>query len=215
MLHRKRKEDDTLTKIKICGLSRPEDIMIVNEALPDYIGFVFARSRRQITDETARQLKDKLHASIPAAGVFVNEKPERIIRLCREGIIDIIQLHGDEEEGYLQILRDRLEHPIIKAVRVKDSRDIERAASFPCDYLLLDAYRENCYGGCGEAFDWNMIGKVNKPYFLAGGIDAGNVGDAISRAQPYAIDVSSGVETNGFKDADKVIDIIQKVRSFK
>jgi phosphoribosylanthranilate isomerase len=204
-----------MTKIKICGLSRSVDITEVNEVLPDYIGFVFAKSRRQVCEVTAKELKAKLNSGIQAVGVFVNEDPELIIRLCSLGIIDIIQLHGDEEYDYIGKLKARVSNPIIKAVRVRRSEDIRRANEYDCDYLLLDAYNAAQYGGSGEAFDWSLITKVNKPFFLAGGIDKNNVLQAITQTFPYAIDVSSGVETSGFKDKDKINDIVTIVRSVR
>jgi phosphoribosylanthranilate isomerase len=202
-----------MTKIKICGLFRIEDIDVVNEVLPDYIGFVFAKSKRQVNETVARELKAKLNPVIKAAGVFVNEDMDRIIHLCNAGTIDLIQLHGDENEDYIRKLRSSVINPIIKAVRVRAAEDITKASVIPYDYLLLDTYREEQYGGSGEAFDWSMITEVRKPFFLAGGIDIGNVIQAITIAQPYCIDVSSGVETDGRKDRTKIHDIVTKVRS--
>jgi phosphoribosylanthranilate isomerase len=204
-----------MTKIKICGLTRSVDITVVNEVLPDYIGFVFAKSRRQVSETNAKELKAKLHSGIQAVGVFVNEDPEQIIRLCSLGIIDIIQLHGDENYEYIRKLKARVSNPIMKAVRVRSSEDIRKANEYDCDYLLLDAYSADQYGGSGEAFDWSLITKVNKPFFLAGGIEKDNVLSAITQTFPYAIDVSSGVETGGFKDRDKMNDIIAIVRSVR
>lgn len=202
-----------MTRIKICGLSRPIDIDMVNSVLPDYIGFVFAKSRRQVTEETAKELKKMLNPTIQVVGVFVNEEKDKILRLCKDHIIDIIQLHGDEDENYIQELRNLIKNPIIKAVRVRSNQDIVEAEQLNCDYLLLDAYKENEYGGCGETFDWTMITKISKPFFLAGGIHSENVTNAIDLATPYCIDVSSGVETEGFKDRDKIIEIVTKVQN--
>jgi phosphoribosylanthranilate isomerase len=204
-----------MAKIKICGLSRPADITMVNEALPDYIGFVFAASRRQVSETTAKNLKEGLDPSIKAVGVFVNEDMELILRMCRLGIIDIIQLHGDEDEEYIRKIKTIIPNPVIKAVRVKSTWDIHEADHLDCDYLLLDAYKEDQYGGNGEAFDWSVITRIEKPFFLAGGIHGENVLKALSQVNPYCIDVSSGVETDGYKDKNKVFDIIKKVRSVK
>jgi phosphoribosylanthranilate isomerase len=204
-----------MAKIKICGLSRPVDIETVNQALPDYIGFVFAESRRQIGEHTAKSLKELLDPRIKAVGVFVNEDMDKIIRLCRLGIIDIIQLHGDESEDYLADLRKEISNPVISAVRVRSVWDIIEAENRACDYLLLDAYKDNRYGGGGETFDWSVITRLEKPFFLAGGIHAENVIAAIQSSNPYCIDVSSGVETDGFKDRNKIIDIVTKVRSVR
>lgn len=211
-----------MTKIKICGLSRPADITIVNEVLPDYIGFVFAKSRRQVSEVTAMELRANLNPKIKVVGVFVNEEIEKVIRLCNSNVIDIVQLHGDEGEVYLQKLKTSINNPIIKAVRVRSTEDIRQANKLTCDYLLLDAYKEDQYGGSGEIFDWSILGKPSnmgatsyrdKPYFLAGGINSGNVIQAMTQGHPYCIDVSSGVETDGYKDADKIVEIIKKIRS--
>ena len=202
-----------MTKVKICGLTRPLDIEIVNEVLPDYIGFVFAKSRRQISDAVAKELKRKLDPRITTVGVFVNEDPERILWLCNNKVIDIPQLHGDEDEEYITNLKAKLSNPIIKAVRVRNHEDIANAQQLPVDYLLLDAYKEGLYGGSGDTFDWTMISKVQKPYFLAGGLNCDNIMHATNQVKPYAIDISSGVETDGYKDKNKIIDIITKVRS--
>jgi phosphoribosylanthranilate isomerase len=204
-----------MTKIKICGLSRPMDIEFVNLAMPDYIGFVFAKSKRQVSEEKAWELKSALDPAIKAVGVFVNEEIDKIARLCRENIIDLVQLHGDEDMEYMKELKKQIHLPVIKAARVRSVEDIVQADRLNSDYLLLDAYREGQYGGCGEAFDWKMIEKVGKPYFLAGGIHTDNVVSALTQVRPYAVDVSSGVETDGVKDKKKIIDIITKVRSVK
>lgn len=202
-----------MTKIKICGLSRPEDIIAVNQARPDYIGFVFAKSRRQVTQEKAEQLKKLLHPSIKVVGVFVNEEIDGIIKICMNNTIDIIQLHGDENDNYIKELRKSCSLPVIKAVRVRNPEDIKRAESFTCDDLLLDAYTEHEYGGSGISFDWSMVKKISKPYLLAGGIHSGNILDAIRICNPYGLDVSSGVETDGLKDINKIIEIVTKIRS--
>jgi len=201
-----------MTRIKICGLMRMQDIQAVNEALPDYIGFVFAASRRRITHEKAGEMKACLDPGIKTVGVFVNEDIENIVKLCNSHVIDMVQLHGDEDEGYIRKLKDRIPNKIIKAVRVRNAGDIERATELSCDYLLLDAYNERMYGGSGETFDWAVIPKIEKPFFLAGGINAGNVLQAIERYRPYCIDVSSGVETGGYKDACKIMDIVSRIR---
>lgn len=204
-----------MAKIKICGLSRPEDIRMVNEALPDFIGFVFAPSRRQVSEATAKSLKELLDPRIQAVGVFVNEDMDTIIRLCRLSIIDVIQLHGDEDEDYVNHLRKEITNPIIRAVRVRSAWDINEAEKLNGDYLLLDAYKDNQYGGSGETFEWSVIKRMEKPFFLAGGIKPENVITAIKTSRPYCIDVSSGVEAEGLKDRNKIIDIVTKVRSVR
>jgi len=146
-----------MAKIKICGLTRRQDIDAVNKALPDYIGFVFAKSRRQLDEKQAKGLKAYLNPAIKAVGVFVNEEIGTIARLCREGVIDLIQLHGDEDEDYIKKLRGLVPNKIIKAVRVKNQDDIKMAMDFSCDYLLFDAYQEGFYGGLGRTFDWSLV----------------------------------------------------------
>jgi len=204
-----------MTRIKICGLMREQDIDAVNIALPDFIGFVFARSRRQIDEKKARTLKSLLNPSIKAVGVFVNEEIENVIKFCMAQVIDVIQLHGDENEDYIKRLKNSVSNKIIKAVRVKDRDDIKRASEFSCDYLLLDSYHGKEYGGTGRPFDWSMIPDMNKPFFLAGGINVDNAVQAIKLYNPYCIDVSSGVETDGYKDPKKIMDIVAKVRGLK
>ncbi|WP_040196663.1 phosphoribosylanthranilate isomerase [Candidatus Soleaferrea massiliensis] len=202
-----------MTKIKICGLTRPEDIQYVNEARPDYIGFVFAESRRRVTIDQAAGLREMLHASIRPVGVFVNEPAEQIAEICRRGIIDIVQLHGDEDEGYIRRLRTLTGHPVLKAVRVRCREDILKAEQLPCERLLLDTYSKRQYGGCGEVFSWELIPASAKPYFLAGGLTAENIETAVRTLRPYAVDVSSGVETGGYKDPQKIFELIERVRS--
>ncbi len=202
-------------KIKICGLTRPQDIQYVNEALPDYIGFVFAKSKRQVTSEIAEQLRNRLDSSITPVGVFVNEDMDKITTLCKKGIIDIIQLHGDERADYIEALRQKINNPIIKAVRVRDSESVKAACSLPCDYLLLDTYSGNDYGGTGKAFDWRLISDTARPFFLAGGISAENAETAIKNIRPYCLDVSSGVEIDCLKDRNKILNIVNLVRSVK
>lgn len=199
-----------MTKIKICGLTREEDIQAVNEYLPDYIGFVFAKSKRQLTLKQAKYLKNLLNPDIKAVGVFVNEPLENLIQYGEEKIIDIIQLHGDEDEKYIKALKAQVKLPLIKAVRVKDENDL--AQSFDTDFLLLDKYLEGVYGGGGERFNWQSISKMSQPYFLAGGVNLDNIHEALQKV-PYAIDVSSGVETDGIKDKEKIQKIIQIVRN--
>lgn len=200
------------TKIKICGLTREEDITMVNELKPDYIGFVFAASRRRVSDEQAKQLKAKLSKEIPAVGVFVNDTVEHIAALCREGIIDMIQLHGDEEEALITRLREVTDCPIIRAIRVKNAEDVQKGMESSGDYVLLDTFRREAYGGTGEAFDLSLIPEGYRPYFLAGGVSGENVADIIRRQHPFAVDVSSSVETDGYKDYHKVREIIRQVR---
>ncbi len=201
-----------MTKIKICGMMRCEDIEAVNEAMPDYIGFVFARNRkRTVAYETAAEMKKKLDKRINAVGVFLNNEMTEIEKLCKDGIIDIVQLHGSEDEAFIRELRKRISNPVIKAVSVRSAEDIISAETLPVDYLLLDTYKKGIIGGTGESFDWRMIPKINKPFFLAGGLNETNI-EAAMNFGAYGLDVSSGAETNGKKDKIKILSIIRKVR---
>lgn len=200
-------------KIKICGIRTRADVNAVNAVRPDYIGFVFAESVRRIGELEAEQLRDGLHSDISAVGVFVNEEPERIIRLCRRGIIDIIQLHGSEDAGYISKIRSEVPNRIIKAKRISNGQIPHLKDEPDCDYLLFDTYVKDAYGGSGKSFDWSLIPKTDKPFFLAGGINSINVMQAIAACRPYCIDVSSGVETGGVKDAEKIRELVTMVRS--
>ncbi len=202
-----------MTKVKICGLTRSEDILVANQFHPDYIGFVFAKSRRQVNAAAARKLKSALDGGIKAVGVFVDDGIDVIESLIKENVIDAVQLHGNEDEEYITNLREKISVPIIKAVSVRSSEQVLSASRLPCDYLLLDTYIPGGQGGSGKSFDWTIIPKIQKPYFLAGGLDCRNVADAIKMLHPYGADVSSGVETGGLKDNGKMAEFISKVRS--
>lgn len=198
-----------MTKIKLCGLSRTCDIEAANELKPEYIGFVFARkSRRYVAPETAAELKKLLHPDIRSVGVFVNESPENIGKLLNKGIIDIAQLHGNEDEEYIRRLRKLTDKPLIKAFRIDNEKDAVNAGNSSADYVLLDSGN----GGTGTAFDWNLIRNMNRPYFLAGGLDGNNVESAVKGLKPYAVDVSSGIETDGYKDRRKMTAFVFAVR---
>ncbi len=199
-----------MTKIKICGLSRACDIEYANALLPDFIGFVFfPRSRRFVDEQKARELKTALDRRIKAVGVFVNAPPEFICRLYTDGIIDCAQLHGAEDNTYIKNIKSLCSVPVIKAFSVRGEHDIASAEMSCADYVLLD----NGEGGSGCSFDWNLLLKMKRPYFLAGGLSPKNISEAACRFQPYAVDVSSGVETDGFKDFDKMKLIIETVRA--
>ena len=202
-----------MTKIKICGLTRYQDIEAVNECQPDYIGFLFAPERRRtVTAETAGTLKSFLDKNIKAVGVFVNNDIDFVIHLAQKGTIDLIQLHGDETEEYIHFLKQHTNLPIIRAVRVKTAEDILKADTLPVDYLLLDTYAPNAYGGTGKTFDWSMIPSIKKPFFLAGGLRIDNIAQAC-HSDAYCLDLSSGAETNGVKDKKKIEELIRIVRS--
>lgn len=198
-----------MTKIKLCGLSRPQDIQTANELKPDYIGFVFApKSRRYVTPKQAAQLRGLLDPGITAVGVFVNEAPKTVAELLDRGVIDIAQLHGTEDEEYISALRALTDRPLIKAFRIDSEQDILAAQNSTADYILLDSGN----GGTGTRFDWSLIRRLERPYFLAGGLRVDNVGDAVAALDPYAVDVSSGIETGGVKDTNKMIEFVHAVR---
>jgi len=201
-----------MTKVKICGLKRPEDILAVNEYLPDFIGFVLAKSKRSVTAKQAKGLKALLKPEIKAVGVFVDAPQETILSLVYDKTIDFIQLHGTENASYIQALKAKTTATIIKAVRVRSSEDILAASLLPVDYLLLDAYHHTDMGGSGMSFNWRFIPTAIKPYFLAGGLSVDRISAAIKNHAPYCLDVSSKVETNGYKDIEKIAAFIEAVR---
>lgn len=190
-----------MTKIKFCGLRRQEDIDFANLILPEYIGFVFAnKSKRYMSPEKAAVLKERLDGRIAAVGVFVNEEPLQVAELLNCGVIDMAQLHGGENEEYISELRKLTDKPIIKAFNVEDKSDISLALKSTADYVLLDSH----LAGSGTRFDWELLKNFGRPYFLAGGLDPDNVFGAVQRLKPFAVDVSSGIETGGVKDFDKM-----------
>lgn len=202
-----------MTKIKICGLRRNEDVGIVNAFLPDFAGFILSNGfRRTVLKDDFLRLARNVDSSIKKVGVFVNEPFESILDYALN--LDVLQLHGDESLEYAGRLRAETDKTIIKAVRAKSPDDIERFNDYPCDYMLIDAYKEGEYGGTGKVADWSIIKKaeIKKPFFLAGGISADNISDAISELSPFCVDVSSSVETNGYKDELKVKELILKLR---
>lgn len=202
-----------MAKIKICGLTRKADIESVNRWLPDYTGFVFGPSCRRVTPEQAEILKAGLDFRIKAVGVFVNEPVLSIAKLCNAGVIDLVQLHGDESEEYIRELKEQTDCPVIKAVRVQNAEQVLQAEKLSCDSLLLDTYQKGQYGGSGKSFDYSIIPSLRKRFFLAGGLKDSNIVQVIKKYNPYGVDISSGVETDGIKDDDKIRQIIQTVRS--
>lgn len=194
-------------KVKICGLYREEDIAFVNLVKPEYVGFVFAKSKRQITREQAREYRKSLSRDIQVVGVFVNAQLQEIIDICKEGSIDLVQLHGGEAEEFVCFVKAMTGKPVIKAVEIHSKTDVEKVLYSEADYLLFDQGK-----GGGKTFDWSILPKINRPYFLAGGLDCKNVKDAITVLQPYAVDVSSGVEQEGKKDFDKMKEFVKVVR---
>lgn len=197
-------------KVKICGLTRPEDIQTVNRYRPDYIGFVinFPQSRRNLSPEQAYQLKTNLSSEIPAVGVTVNQSLSDNAALLNTSTVDIIQLHGQEDDAFIRELQMRTGKPVWKAFRIRSQMDLEAARRSSADLVLLD----NGYG-TGKAFDWTLVRDIGRPFALAGGLQIENIGDAIYM-HPYLLDISSGAETNGVKDAQKIHMLIKKIRSF-
>jgi phosphoribosylanthranilate isomerase len=196
------------SKIKICGLSRQQDIEYANRVHPDYIGFVFyEKSRRRIDRAKAVELKKNLLPEILAVGVFVDAPCEEIIGLLEDGVIDIAQLHGEESEEDIRYIQAVTHKPVIKAVKVRDRYDVEAWLDSAADDLLFDSGM-----GSGVAFDWSLMDGVERDFFLAGGLHEGNLAQALERLAPYAVDLSSGVETEGTKDFEKMRAVTDLVR---
>ena len=235
-------------KIKICGISKVETIPAIVEAKPDYMGLVFAPSKRQVTVAQAKTLVDELHkqyektygeATVPmntdtaqdsqdsqdsqvsqdsqefvpgnsnfekikTVGVFVNETVENLLKIAAEVNLDVIQLHGDEDETFIQSLKERTNVEVWKAVQVRSAADAEKWIDTSADILLFDAYHKDERGGTGEVFDWSSLDEFERPFMLAGGINSTNVARAIRTVRPYGIDISSGIETEGVKDDEKI-----------
>lgn len=198
-----------MTRIKLCGLSRKCDIEWANELKPDYIGFVFAKkSRRYVDYEKAKELRAALDKDIESVGVFVNEDIENILYLLNEDIINIVQLHGSEDDEYIARLRRKTNNTIFQAFRIDTIDDIMRANSSKADMVLLDSGQ----GGTGTSFDWSLLGEMKREYILAGGLDSNNLSMLLSGYQPYGVDVSSGIESDGYKDKGKMTAFVTAVR---
>lgn len=197
-----------MTKIKLCGLSRVDDIIVANRLRPDYIGFVFfEKSKRNVTPEQAAALKTKLEDGIKAVGVFVSSPIDFVASLLEQDIIDAAQLHGKEDEAYIAELRKRTDKPIFQAFVVKSEEDVQRANASTADMVLLDSGI-----GSGNCFDWQLLSAVKRPFFLAGGLNPENIEEALTVVDPYGVDVSSGIETGNFKDEKKMETFVEKVR---
>lgn len=199
-----------MTKIKICGLRRPEDIAYVNEAKPDFAGFIIdvPKSRRNVPREKVRELTTLLSPEILPVGVFVNAPMETILSLVTDGTLKAVQLHGQESQSYLEELKKQVAVPLIRAFSIRSPEDLTEAEKSPADFVLLD----NGAGGTGETFDWSLLSSFDRPFFLAGGLRLENITEAVSRFHPYALDLSSGVETDGYKDKEKIIAAVAAVR---
>ena len=198
-----------MVKIKICGIKRLEDIEMVNRYKPDYIGFVFADSKRKVSHDLAKELRKNLDSDIIPVGVFVDSQQDEILKLFDDGIIEIAQLHGSESEQYILDLKKKTngELKIINAIEMTQEIDLLEYNDSSSDYLLLDSGK-----GSGKTFDWSLIRKdIKKEFFLAGGLNSENVAPAINEFNPYAIDLSSSLETDGFKDENKIKEIMEVI----
>lgn len=211
-------------KIKMCGISKVETILAIVDAKPDYMGLVFAPSKRQVTVDQAKILVSELHKQyvnrynrdviqwsndvvqefIKMVGVFVNETLENLVMIATEVNLDAVQLHGDEDEAFIQSLKERTNVEVWKAVQIRSAADAEKWIDSSADMLLFDAYHKDERGGTGEVFDWSYLDEFERPFMLAGGIDSTNVARAIRTVRPYGIDISSGIETEGVKDDEKI-----------
>lgn len=188
-----------MVKVKLCGLKRLCDIEWANEVVPDYAGFVFVGRKRRVTDELAASLRHHLRPEIQAVGVFQNEDIYHIADLVRRGTIQLVQLHGSEDEAYIRELRNIISVPVIQAVSLDRKEQLEAVRLSSADYVLLD----HGTGGTGQTFDWSLLSYVHHPFFLAGGLRPENVEQALAY-HPFAVDVSSGIETDGVKDYEKI-----------
>jgi phosphoribosylanthranilate isomerase len=201
-----------MTKIKVCGLRRPEDVAYVNKLKPDYVGFVFAESKRRVTAAAAAKLASGLDPAIKKVGIFVDEDPEVVRSIAEQVPLDILQFHGHESPAYLESFGDK---EIWKALPIATKEDIGQMARYPQNTLLLDAKVSGAAGGSGVPFDWDLLSGADLDrgrIVLAGGLNPDNVAQAIEKVRPFAVDVSSGVETDGFKDYQKMKTFIEKVR---
>ena len=216
-------------KVKMCGISKVETIPAVVEAKPNYMGLVFAPSKRQVTVEQAKTLVEELHKgcakkygsdtepdkndTIKTVGVFVNETVDNLVTIANEANLDAVQLHGDEDETFIQSLKECTNVEVWKAVQIRSAADVEEWIDSSADMILFDAYHKDERGGTGEVFDWSSLDEFERPFMLAGGIDSTNVARAIRTVRPYGIDTSSGIETNGVKDDEKITAFTKIVKS--
>ena len=209
-------------KVKMCGISKVETIPAIVDAKPDYMGLVFAPSKRQVTVEQAKILIEELHKQcinhydikvVKTVGVFVNETLDNLVRIADTANLDAVQLHGDEDEAFIQSLKERTNVEVWKAIQIRTAADTEKWIDSSAEMLLFDAYHKDERGGTGEVFDWSSLDAFERPFMLAGGIDSTNVARAIRTVRPYGIDISSGIETNGVKDDEKITAFTKIVKS--
>ena len=199
-----------MAKLKICGLTCEEDIAAVNEVKPDFAGFIIEvpSSRRNLSAEKVKVLVKGLDREILPVGVFVNAAPELPISLLRDGTLWAAQLHGQEDEDYIEKIQNMTGKPVIKAFSIKTPEDVQRALRSPADYILLDQGT----GGTGEPFDWSLVPPVRRPFFLAGGIGPENLRNAVSTLHPWAVDLSTSLETQSQKDPIKIRQIAKMLK---
>ena len=196
------------TELKICGLKRLEDIIAVNRHGADYAGFVFfEKSKRYVDPYKANELISLLRADIKPVGVFMDEPLDNVVRIARITGVELVQLHGHESEEYVEYIKRTLDRPVIKAYKASEDGALEKAANSNADYVMIDSG-----AGSGKTFDWSILKDFKRDYFLAGGLDPESVGEAIRMLEPFAVDVSSGVETDGIKDEKKIAEFIKAVR---
>lgn len=200
--------------VKFCGMRRIEDIEYANECRPDYVGFILSQGfKRSVSAEDFLALEKRLDKNIKKVGVFVNERPHNILDIAEH--LDVIQLHGDEDHSTVLYYSEKTKCEIWKAVRAKSPEEIERFQWNHIDKLLIDSFSENAYGGTGKRINTEIVknAKITKPFFIAGGITAENVSEIVRDVRPYGIDLSSGIETEGFKDLQKMHKIMEILKS--
>ncbi len=206
-----------MTKIKLCGLRRVEDAPLVGRAGPDFAGVILSGGfRRSVEPEVAANLRKILPPSIPLVGVFVNDEVDKIVSLLQSGVIDVAQLHGGETDETVRAIKERTGKPVWKVFQISADSDcvpcgyFARIEACPADFVLLDAGT-----GSGKTFDWTLARGIRRPFILAGGLNADNVAEAISQTHPWAVDTSSGVETDGWKDEAKISAFVRAARAAK
>jgi len=203
-----------MARVKICGIKNMEEVKLINRYRPDFLGFIFAESKRRVSIEEAKILCNAIENGIRKVGVFVNEGFDNALYTADYCGLDVVQLHGDEGPELLQeYMRSPFE--VWKVIRVKDINDITKIRDFTSDRVLLDTFSETAYGGTGKTFDWDLAleAKKYKSIILSGGLNVQNVAEACRLVKPYAVDASSSLEENGFKTEEKVAEFIKQVRS--
>ncbi|MEK6949412.1 MAG: phosphoribosylanthranilate isomerase [Nanoarchaeota archaeon] len=203
-----------MPKVKICGITNLEDAINAAKLGADYLGFNFyKKSPRYIDEKKAKKIIEKMPNNVKKVGIFVNEELNNVADIANKLNLDLVQLHGDEKPEYCKQLKDKSKKSIIKAFRIKNSRDIKNMERYNADFLMFDAHKEGMFGGTGKTFDWKIIKAVKRPFFLSGGLNPENAGEAIKIAKPFAVDVASGVEENPRKkDYNKMKDFIEAVK---